>query len=523
VRAPALFALLLLPSLARAQPAVRYNEPPTLVPRAPLATRIDELVARIAKKERRAEPRPDARLDAAAADLARAVSSSGAPPNELVQGALWVHGIIEPPPQLILTAMGPGGEKELLDALGRDLPKVLSEGRFARVGVGIVPGRDGETRVLVALQESFVDLEPVARAQPLGGNVVVRGRLHDGFERPEAFVTAPDGRVINRVLVGGDPVRFGGVFRCGPQKGRYQIEVTGEDRFGATVVANFPVWCGMSAPSTARAAAPAGSGKDELFSTAPAAEQQVFKLLNADRAHAGLPPLAWDAQLATVARGHSADMQAHNFFGHISPTTGSAADRAKRANVDAMLILENVARAFNAGEAERGLMNSPGHRANILNREATRVGVGVVYDPATKEILVTQMFSRPPQKLDAHTIDELRRGIADARRQRRQRPLEADGALDELAGSTAREIAQHGMSTTIAGRRIDEALTRQDRWRGGRTVFAVVSTAAQAVESLGNALADATVTHVGIGLASGKRKEGGGSGLYVVIVLATAR
>src|SRR6185312_5050439 len=211
VRAPALFALLLLPSLARAQPAVRYNEPPTLVPRAPLATRIDELVARIAKKERRAEPRPDARLDAAAADLARAVSSSGAPPNELVQGALWVHGIIEPPPQLILTAMGPGGEKELLDALGRDLPKVLSEGRFARVGVGIVPGRDGETRVLVALQESFVDLEPVARAQPLGGNVVVRGRLHDGFERPEAFVTAPDGRVINRVLVGGDPVRFGGV------------------------------------------------------------------------------------------------------------------------------------------------------------------------------------------------------------------------------------------------------------------------------------------------------------------------
>ena len=150
----------------------------------------------------------------------------------------------------------------------------------------------------MALQESFVDLEPIARAQPLGGSVLVRGRLHEGFERPEAFVTAPDGTVLSRVLVGGDPVRFGGTFRCGPQKGRYQIEVTGEDRFGATVVANFPVWCGVAAPMTAAAAAPARAAKDEAFSTAPAAEQAVWKLLNADRAHAGLPPLAWDAQLA---------------------------------------------------------------------------------------------------------------------------------------------------------------------------------------------------------------------------------
>ncbi len=518
----ALPLLLLVPSLAWAEPAVRYNEPPTLVPRAPLATRIGELVARIAKKERRQEPRLDARLDAAATDLVRAASESGAPPNELVQGALWVHGIVEPPPQLILTAMGDGGEEELLRALTGDLPKVLADGRFTRVGVGIVPGRGGETRVLVALQESFVDLDPVARAQPLGGNVVVRGRLHDGFERPEAFVTAPDGTVLSRVFVGRDPVRFGGAFRCGPQKGRYQVEVTGEDRFGATVVANFPVWCGAAAPMTAAAAAPAGAGKDEVFTTTAAAEQAVWNLLNADRAHAGLPALAWDAQLAGVARGHSADMQAHGFFGHISPTTGSAADRAKKANVDAMLIMENVARAFSAGEAERGLMNSPGHRANILSHDATRVGVGVVFDPASREILVTQMFSRPPQKFDAHTIDEVRRGIDVGRRARKLRALEHDATLDDLAQTTAREIAQHGMSTSVAGRRIDDALSQAGRWSGGRTVFAVVSSAQQASDSLGNALGDGSVTHVGVGVEPGRRKEGG-SGLYVVIVLATAR
>jgi hypothetical protein len=273
---------------------------------------------------------------------------------------------------------------------------------------------------------------------------------------------------------------------------------------------------------TAAAAAPPGAGKDEAFTTAAAAEQAVWKLLNADRAHAGLPALAWDAQLAGVARGHSADMQAHGFFGHISPTTGSAADRAKRANVDAMLIMENVARAFSAGEAERGLMNSPGHRANILSHEATRVGVGVVFDPASREILVTQMFSRPPQKFDAHTVDELRRGIDGARRAHKLRALVDDAPLDDLAQTTAREIVQHGMSTSLAGRRIDDALSRDGRFSGGRTVFAVVSSAQQAIESLGNALGDGSVTHVGVGVEPGKRKEGG-SGLYVVIVLATAR
>ncbi len=514
--------LVILPSLAWAQ-AVRYNEPPPSTARPPLVARIDELAARVAKKERRIEPRPDARLDAAATEIARLVPASGPPANELVQGALWVHGIVEPPPHLILATMGAGGEDELLRELQGDLPAVLAAGRYGRVGVGLVPVGGGETRVLVALQESFVDLDPIARAQPLDGKVLVRGRLHDGFARPEAFVTTPDGTVLRRVLVGGDPVRFGGTFRCGPQKGRYQIELTGEDRFGATVVANFPVWCGVAAATTAQAAAPAHAGKDEPFTTTAAAEQSVYKLLNGDRARAGLPPVAWDETLAAVARAHSGDMRDHHFFGHVSPTTGNAADRARKAGVDAMLILENVARAFSPSEAERGLMNSPGHRANILSREATRVGIGIVVDPGDKELLVTQLFARPPEAFDAHTVDELRRGIAELRRTRRLSPLERDAALDELAQSTANEQARHGMSAQQAGKRVDGALQEQwERWKTGHAVFAVTAAVSQLMESIGGALADGSATHVGVGVAPGRRKDGG-SGLYVVIVLATRR
>ncbi len=512
--------VMLLPAAALAQ-AVRYNEAPTATPRPQLVTRIDELVARVARQQRRQAPRPDLRLDAAATDVVRAAGDGAAPPNELVQGALWVHGIVEPPPRLILVGMDPGGEAELLRALAHDLPEVLADGRSARVGVGMQAAKNGDVHVLVALQESFVDLDPIARAQPLGGNVLVRGRLHDGFEHPEAFVTSPDGTVQDRVLVGSDPVRFGGSFRCGPKKGRYQVEVTGDDRFGATVVANFPVWCGVAAPTTAQAAAPAGAGKDEAYTTAPAAEQSIWKLLNADRAHAHLPPVAWDAQLARVARAHSADMQAHGFFGHNSPTTGAPADRAKKAGIDANFIAENVARAVTPGEAERGLMNSPGHRANILSREATHVGVGVVYDPTSREILVTQLFSQPPEPVGAHGVDELRRAISDARRARRLRPLESDAALEQLAQSVAREIA-HGLPTAKAGARISDEISAQGRWRDARTQFAVVPSAAGALASLGSTAGDAGATHVGLGIEGGRAKDGG-TALYVVIVLATAR
>ncbi|MDB4964889.1 MAG: SCP-like extracellular [Myxococcales bacterium] len=511
----------LLPAVAFAQPAVRYNDAPPKRARPSLVESIDELVTKVAKRERRTEPHPDARLEDAASEIARLAPERGPPPNELVQGALWVHGIVEPPPHLILATMGSGGEAELLHELADDLPAVLSQGRYSRVGVGLATvGR--ETRVLVALQESFVELDPIARAQPLGGLVLLRGRLRESFQRPEAFVTTPDGKVLTRSQLGGDPTHFGGTFRCGPDKGRYQVEVTGEDRFGATVVANFPIWCGVQPAMTAQAAAPAG-GSDEVSATPAAAEQAVFKLLNADRARARLPALQWDDKLASIARGHSSDMQLHGFFGHVSPTTGSAADRTRKAGVDAMLILENVARAFSPGEAERGLMNSPGHRANILNHDASRVGVGVVFDPHAKELLVTQLFSKPPEKWDVHTADDLRRGIAELRRTRKLKPLERDVVLDDLAQSTAREIARNGMSAQQGGKRIEYGLQSQEgRWSAVRSLFAVVAGASQVVDSLKDSLADGTVTHVGLGVEPGRRKDGG-SGLFVVIVLATRR
>src|SRR5439155_10396141 len=164
-----------------------------------------------------------------------------------------------------------------------------------------------------------------------------------------------------------------------------------------------------------------------------------------------------------------------------------------------------------------------GHRANILSRDATRVGVGVVFDAQAKELLVTQMFAKPPEKFDAHTVDELRAGVLAERRARKLKALERDAWLDELAQSTARQMADHGMSTAEAGRRIEAELqARSESWSAGHTVFGFRRATAEVVTSSKDSLADAGATHVAIGIQPGRSKDGQ-SGLFVVILLATRR
>jgi uncharacterized protein YkwD len=523
MRAAALgvLALALAAPAHAGSPAVRYNDPVPDGPRAPLERRIEALVAEVAQKMRREPPRPDSRLGKAATELVRRMPADGRPPNEMVQAALWLHGVVEPPPHLIVVTMGRDAEAEMLEELRGQLPRALGQGRYRRVAAAIRSEGD-EIRVIVALQESALDLEPVPRALPSGGPTPLRGRLRAPFQRPEAFVTAPDGQVT-RLPLDGEATRFSGTFRCGPDKGRYQVELNGDDRYGATVLANFPVYCGVAAPSVleTRAASP-----DERFTDAATAEATIARLVNADRARAGLPALAPDPRLVQVARAHSADMQAHGFVGHVSPSTGSAADRLRKAGVDAQLIMENVARAYSPSEAQRGLMESPGHRANILNREATHLGVGVVAVDGVggvKELLVTQVFIRPPDKLTPTSKDELRRRIDELRRDKGLKPLGADPALDQVSQATADDIARGRLPAERAGEPMDRALGKlAGRYRSVRSVVASAAGPSQVLGGLQKAVLDPTATTLGIGLGAGKRPDGS-SAIFAVIVLATGR
>jgi uncharacterized protein YkwD/uncharacterized membrane protein required for colicin V production len=125
-----------------------------------------------------------------------------------------------------------------------------------------------------------------------------------------------------------------------------------------------------------------------------AAEQRLLELMNEERADAGISPLKFDSALAEVGRAHGREMFALGFLGHVSPTTGSAADRLAAAGLAYPLTGENIALAPTAELAHAGLMNSPAYRANILNPGFALVGIAALRS-GEHGLMVTQEFAGP--------------------------------------------------------------------------------------------------------------------------------
>jgi uncharacterized YkwD family protein/spore coat assembly protein SafA len=106
-------------------------------------------------------------------------------------------------------------------------------------------------------------------------------------------------------------------------------------------------------------------------------ENQVIALTNQERAKNGLPALKADWELSRVARYKSADMRDKRYFSHTSPTYGSPFTMMKNFGITYRTAAENIAQGQRtAAEVVKAWMNSPGHRANILNKSMTHIGVG---------------------------------------------------------------------------------------------------------------------------------------------------
>ncbi|MEV8320058.1 CAP domain-containing protein [Streptomyces sp. NPDC059900] len=112
-----------------------------------------------------------------------------------------------------------------------------------------------------------------------------------------------------------------------------------------------------------------------------AAEAAVLTLVNEERAKAGCSPVRADAALASLAGDFSADMAERDFFDHTDPDGATPWDRAEKAGISD-LGGENIARGqANAQSVMDAWMNSPGHRANILNCDYKTLGVGAHFAP----------------------------------------------------------------------------------------------------------------------------------------------
>ncbi len=137
-------------------------------------------------------------------------------------------------------------------------------------------------------------------------------------------------------------------------------------------------------------------------------EQEFVELVNGERSRRGLCTLTVDPLLVRAARAHSREMCARDYFDHHSPTPGlstpmdrylSSLKDTGADTPDYLLVGENIYYCsisndvYNVDYGHRALMNSPGHRANILEPRFQKIGLGI-YKNAKGEFWVTEMFSR---------------------------------------------------------------------------------------------------------------------------------
>ena len=109
-------------------------------------------------------------------------------------------------------------------------------------------------------------------------------------------------------------------------------------------------------------------------------EIEVISLLNQERINNGVPALATSTSLSVAAQGHSRDMACNNFMSHTGSNGSSFTNRLSAAGYSFSDAAENVAAGYGSpAEVVAGWMNSPGHRANILDPNLTQVGIGYAY------------------------------------------------------------------------------------------------------------------------------------------------
>ncbi|MFC8764604.1 MULTISPECIES: CAP domain-containing protein [Streptomyces] len=141
---------------------------------------------------------------------------------------------------------------------------------------------------------------------------------------------------------------------------------------------------GTTAPATPKPTASTGGtdagpgGGPQHDTGQSSAADQVIALVNSERAKAGCGPLSANATLTRAAQGHSDDMAARNFFDHTDPDGDGPGERVTAAGYPWSTYGENIAKGQSTPEqVMESWMNSPGHRANILNCDFKEIGVGI--------------------------------------------------------------------------------------------------------------------------------------------------
>ncbi|GAJ98363.1 hypothetical protein JCM19055_1285 [Geomicrobium sp. JCM 19055] len=122
-------------------------------------------------------------------------------------------------------------------------------------------------------------------------------------------------------------------------------------------------------------------------------EYQLFDLTNAARVQHGLSVLTWSEDVRVTARDHSEDMAQNEYFDHNNQAGQTPFDRMEEDNISFTRAGENLAYGQASSIfAHEGLMNSLGHRENIVASQFERLGVGVAINEENQPYFTEKFY-----------------------------------------------------------------------------------------------------------------------------------
>ncbi len=419
-------------------------------------------------------PRPDgviggppvAQLEA---DITGALAKRGAPAaadGALAATASWVlqeagqsHRVDPSRVEAAVRHFGFGGPllafaafDSRLESWREALAKVPPNLPVTRYGIRLSPSGRAAAVVFGTMEIAY---EPIAREFEPSQAVTLKGEIGGRFTFGHIYLTKPDGSVDEKRASS----RALDVTFALTSPGKYQLEVMGDGVTGPVILSNVPLYVGVPEP-------PLGGVRGKLLEPEEA-EQRLLVLLNDARRAAGLKPVAPDAELREMALAHSEDMAGHNFFSHVSPSTGTPEDRLRRSGILVTTFGENIASADSPESAHDGLMNSPGHRTNMLRPDFTHVGIGAQRHD-TGLIVSLEFGRRPPAESLPKTAAQVEAAIAALRFAKNLPPVHIDPVYRAGAQAGAEAWAS-GADQAGVDQAIASGLRREvERLHGGR-------------------------------------------------------
>lgn len=427
------------------EPAISYGE--TITPKEKGAF-LNTLKEEILKIDQALHSSSDLVFRGTAQRVAKTICQGllpqGAPPADFVDFALRAHGSIYPPPHIIIVDVPKGAEEQSLMLYRKRLKGILKRRNYHSFGLAkcyprLTPKR---RRVVLTLFEYQVQIIPIAKRIRVGSRASFCLKDFKGDRSVLKFVVANSrGETKNYRLLKKEGLLCRR-FRC-EFAGKMQIELMSKGQYGPEVLANFPIYCGVS-PEESYAI----RSSETISSDVNAIEKEIFRLTNEMRRSKGLAPLRFNNALSSIARKHSVDMSTNDFVGHHSPRSGNPAQRVEGAGLHYRIVRENVARAYSAKEAVDQLAKSPAHLASMLSKDTTDLGVGVVVDRSSKHapvLLVTQLFASFAQKLSFESAQKKAIEIVQNKRKAKLLPsLRWNQSLADAANDYLRRRKQDG-------------------------------------------------------------------------------